>query len=292
MTETAYLAAAGGVITSGGPPYALWIACACLIAAAITAARMMTDKAIKKRAGERPPEQAVKEPRKRLARESEETEKRGLAEEYYRTEQAVEDSKAEEAYRKTFLRYARVYQALIGLNRRSQQEPLSDAFFIDAAKSVLRNANITRALRPDGFSVTANPEIIDETASVADCMKLDVAELCKELEKQRRLLLHYQGMLDCKRYLDATGTSLYQLSRETDAGKCRQLVSGICSALEREGCCALFADHPAVRANEYLRIDFADDAPDATELPGLYVRGQHGEYLRIGACGGTRRTTG
>lgn len=311
MTETTYqayqladIAENAGEPIEPQPHYALWVVVALLAACLVAAALALREADKSKRKAERLAEEDAQKERKRQADEREaeerkhqadEKKKRELAGEYCRTEQAVENRKAEEAYRKVFLRYARMYQALIGLERRSETEQVSDEFFTDEVKTILNNSAVKRTLQPDGFSVKATPEIIDMDASMNACMRLDVAGLEKELEKQKRLLLHYQGMLDCKRYLDCTGRLLYALLRETDTEenprKCRQLVSEIHAALEREGCHALFADNPTVTANEYLRIDFADDSPDATELPGLYIL-RNGEYLRIGACGGTRRVTG
>lgn len=230
----------------------------------------------------------------RKQREEERKEKEKLADAYCEILQEIENLKAEEVYRNTFLRYARVYQVLFGLERRYEMEGMSETVFLDEIDVEFNNSRILKQLSSEGFAVQVNPEAIDKEAYKDECLSLDVKLLAGELKKEEKNLAHYQSLLSCKDYIEKTGKDLFSLKQMVSYGKmkeCLSIISVIHKTLEECGCFAVFADDARIIRNAYLKADFLDDLPGATELPGLYIKNNRGELLLIGNCGGTKRVS-
>ena len=221
-------------------------------------------------------------------------EKRREEEQRKAEHQEIENLKAEEVYRNTFLRYARVYQVLLGLERRYAMEGMPEAVFLDEIGVEFNNSRILKQLSSEGFTVQVNPVAVDKEVYKDKCLSLDVKTLAGELKKKEKNLANYQSMLSCKDYITKTGKELFSLKQMVSYGKikeCLSIISTIHKTLEECGCFAVFADDVRVARSEDLRVDFLDDLPEATELPGLYTKNKMGELLRIGHCGGTKRVS-
>jgi hypothetical protein len=220
-------------------------------------------------------------------------EKERLADEYCRVTQAIEDIKSEEVYKKIFLRYANVYQILIGLERRLNQNDISDEEFMEEIHMALENSRIGQQLSEKGFLVDEVRVEIDKKHYKSLCLDLSVGELQNDLAKQKKMLDHYQSLMSFKNHILQTGTDMYSVSRAAlldNSEACREAISRMRLKLEKCGCYCIFADHPAFAVDEDMWVDFLDDGPNATELPGLYAKGKKGNYVLIGTCCGTRRT--
>ena len=219
-------------------------------------------------------------------------EKERLAAEYCRITQAIEDIKSEEIYKNVFLRYARVYQVLIGLARRWEQSDISGEEFLGEIELAFGNSGIARQLSAGGFQIEAPRVQIDRDKYRERCLNKSMSELQNALAKQKKMLLHYQSLQSCKDFVIRTGADMYTVIQAAAAGNvesCKKNVAAMGLKLEECGCFAVFADNPAVYADEGMRVDFMDDTPEATELPGLYTKEKDGKYVLIGTCCGTRR---
>lgn len=219
-------------------------------------------------------------------------EKERLADEYCDVTQAIEDLKCEEVYKKVFLRYANVYQTLIGLERGLERNELSDEEFLDEIEVALNNSRIERKLAEEGFLIDASPVIIDRDQYKKRCLASNLDTLQNSLAKQKKLLIYYQSMLNFKDFISVTGVDMYSITKSVTLGNknaCKQAISNIRTNLEKYGCFSIFSDDPAVASDESMRVDFIDDSPNATELPGLFIKGKKGNYVLIGTCCGTRR---
>lgn len=220
-------------------------------------------------------------------------EKERLADEYCRVTQAIEDIKSEEVYKKIFLRYANVYQILIGLERRLNQKDISDKEFMEEIYMALENSRIGQQLSEKGFLVEEARVEIDKEHYKSLCLELSVGELQNDLAKQKKMLAHYRSLMSFKNHILQTGADMYSILQAASlnhAETCKEAISRMRLKLEKCGCYCIFADHPAFAADENIRVDFLDDGADATELPGLYAKGKKGNYVLIGTCCGTRRT--
>lgn len=230
----------------------------------------------------------------RKQREEERRKKEELTDEYCEILQEIENLKAEEVYRNTFLRYARIYQVLLGLERRYEMEGMPEAVFLEEIDVEFNNSGILKQLSPEGFTVQVNPVAVDKEAYKNKCLSLDVKTLAGELKKKEKNLAHYQSLLNCKDYIVKTGKELFSLKQRASNGKmkeCLEIISTIHKTLEECGCFAVFADDMRIEKSKYLKADFLDDLPEATELPGLYIKNNMGELLLIGHCGGTKRVS-
>ncbi len=230
----------------------------------------------------------------RKQREEERQKKEKLADAYCEILQEIENLKAEEVYRNTFLRYAHVYQVLFGLERRYEMEGMPEAVFLDEIDVEFNNSRILRQLSSEGFAVQVNPVAVDKKAYKDKCLSLDVKTLAGELKKKEKNFAYYQSLLSCKDYIEKTGKELFSLKQMVSYGKmkeCLSIISVIHKTLEECGCFAVFADDARIVRSEYLKADFLDDLPEATELPGLYTKNKMGELLLIGNCGGTKRVS-
>lgn len=225
---------------------------------------------------------------------AERSEKERLTEQYCKTLQAIEDVKAEEIYRDTFLRYEHVYQVLLGLKRRYQTEGMTKEEFLDEIEIEWNNSEIGRALSAQGFSLQAVSKQIDLGFYRERCLKMDVKVLSEELRKQEKLLAYQKSFLSCKNYITGTEKDLWSVSEgvaSQDMKQCLEAIERIQKTLEACGCLLIFADSKYVEESEDIRVDFMDDAPTATELPGLYSMDQNSSPVLIGVCGGTKRVS-
>lgn len=219
-------------------------------------------------------------------------EKECLADEYCRVVQEIEDIKSEEVYKKLFLRFSNVYQILIGLERRLNQNDISNEEFMEEVHMALENSRIGHQLSEKGFLVEQIPVVIDKKYYKGLCLDLSIDELQNDLAKQKKMLAHYQSLMSFKNHILQTGTDMYSVSQAVlsdNVEACKEAISRMRLILEKCGCYCIFADHPAFAADENIRVDFLDDGADATELPGLYAKGKKGNYVLIGTCCGTRR---
>lgn len=222
----------------------------------------------------------------------EEKEKAQLAEEYIRVLENVERLKREETYKKVFLRCAAVFQVMAGVERRKEKEGMNDGTVLMELENAIHNYGLGRLLTEKGFTIKLPPQGTDKEKLRSQCMELDSEVLRKELREEKRILTYYESFLNFKPYVLKTGPMLYELCKLVEAqnvNECIQTIKKIRETMESLGCYFIFADCPEVVANEKLRVDFLDDGSNATELPGLYSKGQHGDYVLIGNCCGTRR---
>lgn len=243
---------------------------------------------------ERQAEQVRRQKEEEGKKEEERKKKEQLADAYCEILQEIENLKAEEVYRNTFLQYARVYQVLFGLERRYEMEGMPEGAFLDEIDVEFENSRILKQLSPEGFTVQTNPVAVDKKAYKEKCLSLDAESLANELKKKEKNLAYYQSLLDCKDYIEKTGKELFSLRTMVSCGKmkeCLSIISVIHKTLEECGCFAVFADDARIVRSEYLKADFLDDLPEATELPGLYTKNKMGELLLIGHCGGIKRVS-
>lgn len=225
---------------------------------------------------------------------TERAERERLTERYCETLQAIEDVKAESVYQDTFLRYARVYQVLLGLERRCQTEGMTKEEFLDEIEIEWNNSGIGRALSAQGFSIQVMPKQIDLGFYRERCRKIDEKVLSEELRKQEKLLAHQKSFLSCKDYITGTEKDLWVVSQgiaSKDMKGCREAIVRIQNTLKACGCLPVFAGSKYVEESEEIRVDFKDDTPTATELPGLYIMDKDRQLVRIGFCGGTKRVS-
>lgn len=217
---------------------------------------------------------------------------RPLAEQYYRLLVEVEEAKVKEAWDKLFLRYAPMFQGLLGLGWRDRQEGMPDQVFLEDVNMELSNFHMARVLGPEGFTVSFTPEAVDRDNILASAMKLDAAVLRKEIGKLEGLLKHYREGVDCLAYLRSTEGPLRQLIQAVkaqNAGECRRQVESLRQAFLSQGCYPLYAADPAVATQPGLLNDFIPESPKSTELPGLYFKNKEGKYALVGDCVGTRK---
>ena len=221
-------------------------------------------------------------------------EKERLADEYCDVTQAIEDLKCEEVYKKVFLRYANVYQTLIGLERGLERNELSDEEFLDEIEVALNNSRIERKLDEEGFILEIPTSKIDRDQYKRQCLTQSLEAIQSALVRQEALLAHYRSMLDCKEFITQTGADMYAITQWVHAGNveaCRNAISNIQMTLKNHGCLALFADNPVFDFDPEKKAKFIDDIAGLAELPGLFTREKNGTYKLIGNCCGTRRVT-
>lgn len=219
------------------------------------------------------------------------SERERLTEEYCRVCCAVDAYRDRDVYRELFSRAGVLFQLLLGSRRRWLAEGGGE-MLLQAVESAVKNLRLREQLTAEGFVTEPVPSGYDEGHLRRLCEKAQLSAIGAELEKQKRYLLQYQSYLDCKGILTDCGPVLYEILQDVQArnvGRCFEQVQQLEALLQDRGCYALFRDDSPVAESEALRIDFREDSPWATELPGLYTRHADGSYHRIGVLGGTVR---
>lgn len=216
-----------------------------------------------------------------------------LTEQYCELLQEIEDRQAEEAYGRFFLKYGTVFQTLIGVAHRHAQEGMTEESCWSEMEIAMENSGILGQLDASGqFRISVSSGQIDRQAAMADCGKLSLPALREAVRGRRRVLEGYRRKMDFKALLAELGPVLQAVGQayvQRDMGSCISACNGLRDILEENNCHCLFADDPAVLADSAIQVDFRNDYPQATELPGLYTRTDDGNYALIGACTGTRR---
>lgn len=237
-------------------------------------------------------EQRRLEERKRLEKQRR-LEQEKLAEEYCRVLQETENKKSEEAYKKLFLRYGNLYQHLFGAKRQLDRGEITGEEFLEDVDAAFQNSGVERVLGEKGFKVSLQPEDIGREETFDFCMEWDMEKLKGELSKEKRLLRQYENLIGVsKDFILQSGPVLYETlsaSKENRESACAEKIEELRKVLEASECFVLFADDQEIEDDQSLLLNYADDLPDAVELPGLYTRNEEGKYLLVGSHTGTRR---
>lgn len=216
-----------------------------------------------------------------------------LAEQYCDVIQKIENKKAEEVYGRFFLKYGMVFQTLIGIARRYKQQDMTDEHYWSEMDILLENSSILRQVDSSGsFRIQFNSKQIDRQAGLEACEKLSLQSLRNVVKDRLHILEGYTIKTDFKALLAKIGPVLQSIGQAytgRDLHACVSSCSALKEILERNNCHCLFAGDPEVAANPTIQVDFRDDYPQATELPGLYTKMPDGSYVLIGDCIGTRR---
>ncbi len=196
-----------------------------------------------------------------------------------------------EVYLDLFSRVGMFIQLLLGSRRRWLAEGNPEEL-LQSLDTLACNLRLPEILTAEGFQVASVPSQYNEDALRRTCEKAELPAIRSELEKQKRWLQQYRSFLDCKSILNDCAFVLHLIItdvRQQDAQACFEKVQKLEQFLERRGCHAIFWDDSRTAASEAIRVDFREDHPWATELPGLYTKNAAGTYQCIGVLGGTVR---
>jgi len=214
-----------------------------------------------------------------------------LTDEYCKVCKAVDAYRDRDVYRDLFSKVGIFIQLLLGSRRRWLAEGNPEEL-LQALENLAKNLHLPEILTAEGFQVAPVPSDYDEESLRRLCEKAEIPVIQTELRKQKRWLQQYMSFLDCKAILNDCALLLYQIMSDVqsrDARECFAKVQQLERFLQSRGCYPIFYDDSSVAASEMMRVDFREDNPWATELPGLYTKNADGTYHRIGALGGTVR---
>lgn len=220
-----------------------------------------------------------------------ENERSILTEEYCKVCKAVDAYRDRDVYRDLFSKVGTFIQLLLGSRRRWLAEGNPEEL-LQALENLEKNLRLSEILTAEGFQVEPVPSDYDEESLRRLCEKAEISVIRSELKKQKRWLQQYMSFLDCKAILNDCALLLYQIMSDVqarDAGECFAKVQQLEQFLQSRGCYGIFWEDSRVAGSESMQIDFREDQPWATVLPGLYTKNADGIYHRIGALGGTVR---
>lgn len=232
--------------------------------------------------GETPPKPVVPKPAE---------DRKKLIDAYCGVRKELDAYRDREVYRDLFARVGMFFQLLLGSRRRWLAEGDPEEL-LQSLDTLAGNLRLPEMLTAEGFQVEPVPSGYNEEALRRACEKAELSAIREDLEKQKRWLQQYRSFLDCKSILNDCAPLLYLLLRdirERDAQACFEGVRKLEQFLESRGCHVIFWDDSRTAASEAIRVDFREDSPWATELPGLYTKNAAGIYQRIGTLGGTVR---
>ena len=196
-----------------------------------------------------------------------------------------------EVYRELFSRVGMFIQLLLGSRRRWLAEGNPEEL-LQSLDTLVSNLRLTETLTAEGFQIEHIPSQYNEEDLRRACEKAELSAIRSDLEKQKRWLQQYRSFLDCKSILNDCAFVLHLIVtdvRQQDAQACFEKVQKLEQFLESRGCYAIFWEDSRTAASEAIRVDFREDHPWSTELPGLYTKNAAGIYQRIGTLGGTVR---
>lgn len=218
-------------------------------------------------------------------------ERSALTDEYCKVCKAVDAYRDRDVYRDLFSKVGTFIQLLLGSRRRWLAEGNPEEL-LQALENLEKNLHLPEVLTADGFQVAPVPSDYDEESLRRLCEKAEISVIRSELKKQKRWLQQYMSFLDCKAILNDCALLMYQIMSDVqsrDAVECFAKVQRLEHFLQSRGCYGIFWEDSRVASSESMQIDFREDQPWATELPGLYTKNADGSYHRIGTLGGTVR---
>lgn len=257
-----------------------WIAVPVLCAGLILAFRMTRRKAPRK------PRLVDKNPPKPV-----EDERKKLTDAYCAACRELDAYRDREVYRDLFAKVGVFFQLLLGSRRRWLAEGNPDDL-LQPLDTLAGNLRLPEILTAEGFRVEPVPSAYNEEALRRTCEKAELSAIRSEIQKHQRWLRQYRSFLDCKSILHDCAPLLHRILqdiRARNAQACFEKVQKLEQLLESRGCHAIFWDDSRTAASELIRVDFREDSPWATELPGLYTKNAAGTYQRMGSLVGTVR---
>lgn len=225
-------------------------------------------------------------------RKKQEARRKALVDRYCEACRELDSYRDWEAYCERFLEIGPFLQLLLGSERSRRVYGTPDEKLVKSLTRAVNNFCIEDRVTETGVLVDTIASRYDEVRVRSSCENVNISSIEMQLRKKELELAQYRRYVDCKGILNACGSSLYRTVRSIAEGNVEDIFRNIrelAEILENSGCYAIFADDIRVAQNESLRIDFREDGATATELPGLYVKYEGGEYSRIGNLGGTMR---
>lgn len=225
-------------------------------------------------------------------RKKQEAKRKALVDRYCEICQELDGYRDWEAYCERFLEIGPFLQLLLGSERSRRVYGTPDEKLVKSLMRAVNNFCIEDRITETGVSVETVASRYNEVRVRNSCENVNISRIEEQLRKKELELAQYRRYVDCKGILNACGSSLYRTVRSIAEGNVEDIFRNIrelAEILENSGCHAIFTDDIRVAQNESLRIDFREDGTTATELPGLYVKYEGGEYSRIGNLGGTMR---
>lgn len=251
---------------------------------------------IRKEQEEKRKAEAVKEQeakrRAEVIRKEQEAKRKALVDRYCEICQELDGYRDWEAYCERFLEIGPFLQLLLGSERSRRVYGTPDEKLVKSLMRAVNNFCIEDRITETGVSVETVASRYNEVRVRNSCENVNISRIEEQLRKKELELAQYRRYVDCKGILNACGSSLYGTVRSIAEGNVEDIFRNIrelAEILENSGCHAIFTDDIRVAQNESLRIDFREDGTTATELPGLYVKYEDGEYCRIGNLGGSMR---
>lgn len=230
---------------------------------------------------------------KEETRERERREKENAIDQYIDVLEKQSALKKMSSYTKCFCRYGAVYQVLFGVNRRKEREEIADGLILSELEVAIKNNSVASALNENGFVINFPPEeSLDREGIRNHCRQIATDNIRREIRRIEGNCSADEANLKFRAWIEETGADLFavvEAVEKKDVSLCLEKASVIQKKLALLGCYALFSDDSAVLGNEGMMIDFMDDFPATTELPGLYIKKENGEYVKINQFYGTRR---
>lgn len=225
-------------------------------------------------------------------RKEQEAKRKALTDRYCEVCRELDSYRDWEAYCERFLEIGPFLQLLLGSERSRCVYGTPEEKLVKSLRRAVNNFCIEDLITETGVSAETVASRYDEVRVRSSCENVNISSIETQLRKKELELAQYRRYVDCKGILNSCGSSLYRTVRSIAEGNVEDIFRNIrelAEILENSGCYAIFADDTRVAQNESLCIDFREDGASATELPGLYVKYEDGEYSRIGNLGGTRR---
>lgn len=238
-------------------------------------------------------EDPEKNQEKQKKKQEEQKKKLELAERCCDIREEIAERLAEEPFETLFLKYAPFYQRVIGLSRQAEREGMAAALFASTILMEAENWNMEQVLVAGDFRVSEQKKSFEREKVLSSCLKLNISALEYQIRQEAEYLQQVRQKLPYRKIILETGSvaaHMIQRAKREDMAACMQDIKKIEDCLVRCGCRILFAEDPQVRESEELRVDFAEDAPMAAELPGFYTFSESQKrYYLLGTCTGTRR---
>lgn len=212
--------------------------------------------------------------------------RRRKARQLYELEKQYQMLKSYDVYAGIFLRNARAFQALIGIER----EYRDDRRFMQRLQTEYVSLLSMKNLTPEGFVVSVPTVSVDRQAFIRRKAALEPGELRKEIQRTREGIRERENRQAFRQVLEQTGALLYRIARESDridqAAKIRGDIRSISGALCDAGIYPMFYED--FRQNPKRQQEFETGSPYATGYPGLYEK-QGENYILLQECWGIRK---
>ncbi|MDO5422381.1 MAG: hypothetical protein Q4F41_01480 [Eubacteriales bacterium] len=223
--------------------------------------------------------------------------KKKKAGQLYELEKEFQELKSYDVYAGLFMRNARAFQALIGIER----EYPDDAGFLRRLQTEFLSLLGTKSLTCEGFAVSLPAVSMNRQAFITRKAALEPKELEEELHTVQEGIREWENRRIFKEILEQTGTLLYRIVQETasymdrdpagmdeqararDARKnIREIYRIFCNA----GIYPMFYED--FRGNSARQQEFEIGSPYATVYPGLYQK-QGETFCLLEECWGVRK---